>query len=559
MKIDTIPATHTVSSTYEEEKRLNALKSYFILDTPPEEELDALTRLAAYICNCPVSLITLIDADRQWIKSKQGMDVTETVLEISFCKFTIKSDQMLEVFDATTDERFSSNPMVTGDPHIQYYCGMPLITPEGYRLGSLCVINYKPSQLNSQQKQALQILAGEVMARMELKKQKKQLELEKKRLAESENRYRQLIENIEGFIFTHDLNGVILSVNQKMAATLGYTQENLVGKNLQTILSEEVKCSCDAYLQQFNQTKVASGMMQIVTAHKQEMFWLYRNFKYQDERKQTYIICSAQDITEKELARQMLQQSKEELENIVQLRTSELINTNEVLEKTRAELDLFVYRASHDLLGPLCSLKGLLTIARLQQNQISDNEPDYVTLMWQTVNKLHQVLNGLLTYSNNTHFSLEYKPIDMEAVIKEEFLACQRIEGFNRVRLTTHIEAAQPFYSDEERIRIIFKSLFSNSITFQSNTVGEPAIHVSVNSSSEKAVFVIRDNGVGISKNAIPQVFNLFSKSASHSKGPGLGLFIVKEVLKKLDGQIEVESQEGKGTRFMIEIPNQFP
>jgi signal transduction histidine kinase len=179
--------------------------------------------------------------------------------------------------------------------------------------------------------------------------------------------------------------------------------------------------------------------------------------------------------------------------------------------------------------------------------------------MWQTINKLDQVLNGLLIYSNNTHFSIEYKPIDLETVIEEEFHACQHIKGFNRVHLTTYIEAGAPFYSDEERMRIIFKSLLSNSIVFQNISVSEPAIHVSVKCNSEKAIIMIQDNGVGIARNAIPQVFNLFSKSTPLSKGYGLGLFIVKEVLKKLDGHIELESQEGKGSIFIVQIPNQLP
>jgi hypothetical protein len=104
-------------------------------------------------------------------------------------------------------------------------------------------------------------------------------------------------------------------------------------------------------LKQFKDSNVASGVMQVATVDKQEMFWLYRNFKYQDAQNQVYMICSAQDITEKELARQVLQQSKEELESMFQLRTAELISTNEALEKTKAELELFVYWASHDLLG----------------------------------------------------------------------------------------------------------------------------------------------------------------------------------------------------------------
>jgi GAF domain-containing protein len=209
------------SLSADEAVRLAILDSYQVMDTLPEKELDALTRLAASICDRPIALISLIDKNRQWFKSTYGLQGKQTAREVSFCQHTIRNDSPLEITDALTDQRVKNNPYVTGEPHIRYYCGVPLTSPEGYNIGSLCVVDHAPAELTEKQKSALQIPAGEVMARLELRRQKKQLELEKRKLAESEKRYKALVENSEGYIFTHDLQGKLLSVNPKMAQAPG--------------------------------------------------------------------------------------------------------------------------------------------------------------------------------------------------------------------------------------------------------------------------------------------------------------------------------------------------
>lgn len=166
------------ASTPEDElSRLKDLYEYDVLDTEAEKSFDDLTQLASDICETPISLISLVDPDRQWFKSKQGIDVAETARDISFCSHTILENQVFEVQNALTDTRFHDNPLVTNDPNIRFYAGAPLITPRGNAIGTLCVISDKPKKLSSKQINALTVLGKEVIAQLELRLNNKKLSM----------------------------------------------------------------------------------------------------------------------------------------------------------------------------------------------------------------------------------------------------------------------------------------------------------------------------------------------------------------------------------------------
>ncbi|MGJ8641567.1 MAG: GAF domain-containing sensor histidine kinase [Opitutaceae bacterium] len=152
-----------------ESERLTALLQLKILDTPPEESYDKLTRLAASICDVPIALVSLVDEERQWFKSKVGLAVDETHRDYSFCAHCIQDRGMMEVPDAMEDSRFRDNPLVTGDPNIRFYAGVPLITKGGLPLGSLCVIDVRPRELTDLQRETLDVLSNQVSALLELR------------------------------------------------------------------------------------------------------------------------------------------------------------------------------------------------------------------------------------------------------------------------------------------------------------------------------------------------------------------------------------------------------
>ncbi len=155
----------------DETSRLDALKALMILDSPEEKAYDDLTRFAAELCDAPIALITLVDDKRQWFKARVGLQVTETPREHAFCAHAIQDpSSVMIVTDATRDPRFASNPLVTGAPNIRFYAGAPLVTSTGHALGTLCVIDNRPRQLDAAQIERLQFLAAQVISKLEAQK-----------------------------------------------------------------------------------------------------------------------------------------------------------------------------------------------------------------------------------------------------------------------------------------------------------------------------------------------------------------------------------------------------
>jgi putative two-component system response regulator len=164
--------------TITEEQRLDVLQGYGLLDTPEEPQFDAIVRAAAAGLRAPIALISLVDSGRQWFKARIGLDLRQTCRSVSFCARAIEEDGVLEVDDTTVDARFADNPLVTGEPHIRFYAGMPIQTERGARLGTICVLDTKPrNALTIDEKESLRAFARRAMEAIELRRAVRDLQL----------------------------------------------------------------------------------------------------------------------------------------------------------------------------------------------------------------------------------------------------------------------------------------------------------------------------------------------------------------------------------------------
>jgi signal transduction histidine kinase len=211
-----------------EQARIQALLQYEILDTEAEVEYDGFVKLASYICQTPIALVSLVDPTRQWFKAKVGCSAPETSRDIAFCAHAIFQSDMFVVPDTLTDPRFMDNPLVTGEPYIRFYAGAPLITPEGLAIGTLCAIDQVPRDLTGEQLTALQFLSWQVVTQLELRRQTKELQ----QLVESKNKLFHIV--------SHDLrspfNG-ILAFSQTLAEEAETLSREEIQDFSQTVLT----------------------------------------------------------------------------------------------------------------------------------------------------------------------------------------------------------------------------------------------------------------------------------------------------------------------------------
>lgn len=224
-----------------ENERLDQLRSYKILDTIPELDYDSITELASTICQTKVSLITFIETDRQWFKSKVGIEIENAPREYSFCAHAILQPQEISVFDnLNLDQRFKDNPFVKSGPKFNFYAGVPLVTDDNLPLGTLCVLDYEPKQLSDQQLDALKKLARQVMSLLNLRKTKIALE-EKQKTIENQLAYQNSIFHaIPGILMVVDLDGNYLEVVSGKNEDLLFPSELILNKNFKDILPKDI-------------------------------------------------------------------------------------------------------------------------------------------------------------------------------------------------------------------------------------------------------------------------------------------------------------------------------
>jgi signal transduction histidine kinase len=234
----------------------------------------------------------------------------------------------------------------------------------------------------------------------------------------------------------------------------------------------------------------------------------------------------------------------------------ELIKTNDLLRKINMELDNFVYSVSHNLRAPLMSVLGLVTIARMEEQRDEQPTDNLFNMIEHSIHRLDDTLKEILDYSRNARTETSITEVNLDHVFNDTLERLKYLKGFDRIEKQIRIEGDVPVYSDGYRLSIIFQNLISNSIKYQDVEKTNSFIRIEVDITHQDVRIQFSDNGMGIREEYLPKMFSMFFRATERSEGAGLGLYIVKESVSKLGGEISLESTFNEGTTFNIKLPN---
>ncbi|MDH5474517.1 MAG: HAMP domain-containing histidine kinase, partial [Cyclobacteriaceae bacterium] len=229
----------------------------------------------------------------------------------------------------------------------------------------------------------------------------------------------------------------------------------------------------------------------------------------------------------------------------------ELLEANEFLKKTNDELDHFVYSASHDLKAPLSSILGLINIAKLEVKE--DKSLEYFDMINDRVYKLNSFIKDIINLSRNARLQIESEEVSLSSIVKNVIENNRYMSNADSIKFKTDV-IDDKIKIDKSRLEIILNNLVSNAIKYH-KTEGDRYVYITIQQSQTHLFIKVKDNGIGIHLDHQDKVFNMFYRGHENSEGSGLGLYIVSEVINKMNGEITLISDEGQGTEINIKIP----
>jgi signal transduction histidine kinase/ActR/RegA family two-component response regulator len=503
-----------------EAARLAALYRYNLLDTAAEAAFDDLTLLAAQLCHTPMALISLVDAKRQWFKAKVGLTLTEVPRDVSFCAYTIlHPDEVFVVPDALADQRFANNPLVTADPHVRFYAGAPLVTPEGFALGTLCIMDRIPRQLTGEQMAALQALRRAVMTEIQLQCN---------------------VETLSQTIAERDLALISLQeAKQELEAEIQERTAELRNayEQLQIELAERERV----------EGKLKDNIQQINLAYQQATI---------------YAKALNEKITESKQAEQALAEERALLAARVEERTAELSAANAELARTARAKDEFLASMSHELRTPLNVILGLAEALQEQtRGPLNEHQLKSARTIEESGRHLLALINDILDVAKVEAGKLELQPdlvsVAMVCQASLQFIKEAAIKKKIEVSFTLD-SAVTSLRADPRRLKQILVNLLNNAVKFTPQG-GQVGLEVRGEPEPETIRFTVWDTGIGLAPDQLSQLFQPFvqidSSLSRQYEGTGLGLALVYRLAELHRGSVSVESELGRGSRFTVLLP----
>ncbi|QHT71537.1 PAS domain-containing sensor histidine kinase [Rhodocytophaga rosea] len=333
-----------------------------------------------------------------------------------------------------------------------------------------------------------------------------------------------------------DHNHKIVDSNPAATQLLGTSAEKLAGKEISEFSTEEHKHLFSNFFNHFPESATKPLRIKIVTRDENSFLaHVYYNRIYKAENSFQYLTI---------------------LHTIDESKPNEevLIQEKQLLQQENAELEKFMYSASHDLRSPMVSIMGVINVARMETQD--EQMIVYLNFIEMSVRKLDNFVQDLINLSKNSATDIRVEKIKLRELIHGIFDQLHYIENVKRIRKVIEVHDTAELHSDKERLNVVLSNLLSNAIKYHHYGQEDPFIAISIRVDNQQAVISLQDNGQGIAEEHVHKIFNKFYRASQNSKGSGLGLFIVKETIEKLGGNIQVNSAIGKGTTFKITLPN---
>lgn len=358
--------------------------------------------------------------------------------------------------------------------------------------------------------------------------EKKQAETRSKK---NETLLTQLFQNVPMAVVMLDQNGKVFQVNRGFEQMFGFDKVELRGKNLNDfIVPEELR-------------NEGIDLNNLITSNQVVSIETIR--RHRSGKRVNVILCGVPVMLENETI------------GIygVYVDITDRKKVEEELKIRNTELDHFVYKVSHDLRAPLSSILGLVNLSRLPGN--TDNPRDYIDIIGEKVQALDHFIGDVLSHSKNLKMAVDINEVNLAKIIDQTFTELSYLKGAQEVKHHVKIEGIE-FFSDYWRVSEIFRNLISNAIKYRRLCIDNPEINVKIHIDHLRADISFFDNGIGIDADNLAKIFDMFYRATEQSDGSGIGLYIVKNAVEKLGGQITVASQLGQGTRFNILLPNRI-